>query len=67
MTIHVGINPEDGNLSYYNDVDKNVIDVNIEKVDFNEIEKVCLMFEEIKSKINGIQLGCVCICLWSGY
>uniref|UniRef100_A0A914PVV8 Uncharacterized protein n=1 Tax=Panagrolaimus davidi TaxID=227884 RepID=A0A914PVV8_9BILA len=68
MTVHVGIYPGGGELSYYDDVAKCTVYSNIENlITPNGIEKVSLMFEEIKSKIRGKQLGFACICLNKEY
>uniref|UniRef100_A0AC35F021 Uncharacterized protein n=1 Tax=Panagrolaimus sp. PS1159 TaxID=55785 RepID=A0AC35F021_9BILA len=66
MVFHVGIDPLHGDVSYCNEYEKIIVDIEINDVEFNEYEKVALMFEEIKSKING-KLGYACICLSKYY
>jgi hypothetical protein len=67
MTIHVGIDPNLGQLSYYDDVEKNTVNLGSTVVKFHETEKIYIMFEVIKSKFNGKQLGCACIYLLPDY
>uniref|UniRef100_A0A914QKW3 Uncharacterized protein n=1 Tax=Panagrolaimus davidi TaxID=227884 RepID=A0A914QKW3_9BILA len=66
MTIHFGIYPSVGYCTYFDESKRRSIDLKTRPVNFNEIEKIALMFEEIKSKING-KLGYVCICLFENY
>uniref|UniRef100_A0AC34F434 Heat shock protein 70 n=1 Tax=Panagrolaimus sp. ES5 TaxID=591445 RepID=A0AC34F434_9BILA len=59
----MGIHPESGELSYYNESEKKTVNLKISIVDPNKND---LIFEEIKAKING-ELGCVCIYLFNSY
>uniref|UniRef100_A0AC34FYX8 Uncharacterized protein n=1 Tax=Panagrolaimus sp. ES5 TaxID=591445 RepID=A0AC34FYX8_9BILA len=66
MEIHVGIDPENGMLSYYNTNGNRTVDLNVAKVGSDEIQNVTLMFDEIRLRING-NFGCLCICLRNTY
>uniref|UniRef100_A0AC35GBR4 Uncharacterized protein n=1 Tax=Panagrolaimus sp. PS1159 TaxID=55785 RepID=A0AC35GBR4_9BILA len=66
MEFHVGIDPYFGQVSYYNEYEKKIVDIKINGVREDKIEKVDLMFEEIKSKING-KFGNACIFLYGSY
>uniref|UniRef100_A0AC35GSA3 Uncharacterized protein n=1 Tax=Panagrolaimus sp. PS1159 TaxID=55785 RepID=A0AC35GSA3_9BILA len=66
MVFHVGIDPFFGYVSYCNEFEKKIGYIKINKVHSDEIVKVALMFEEIKSKLNG-ELGYACICFYGYY
>uniref|UniRef100_A0AC35GBT0 Uncharacterized protein n=1 Tax=Panagrolaimus sp. PS1159 TaxID=55785 RepID=A0AC35GBT0_9BILA len=66
MAIHVGINPQYGKLSFYDEYKKKTVDLHINPVLYDDVENVVLMFDEIKLQING-KLGCVCIFLNKHY
>uniref|UniRef100_A0A914PU84 Uncharacterized protein n=1 Tax=Panagrolaimus davidi TaxID=227884 RepID=A0A914PU84_9BILA len=66
MTVHFGIYPIEGHCSYFEESKRRSIDLKTRPVNLNGIKKVALMFEEIKSEING-KLGYACICLDGNY
>uniref|UniRef100_A0AC34F9Q0 Uncharacterized protein n=1 Tax=Panagrolaimus sp. ES5 TaxID=591445 RepID=A0AC34F9Q0_9BILA len=66
MVVHVGLSPNFGQLAFYSESEKITSHLKIIEVNSIEIEKVNLMYNETKVKIDE-ELGYVCICLDGGY
>uniref|UniRef100_A0A914QAP6 Heat shock protein 70 n=1 Tax=Panagrolaimus davidi TaxID=227884 RepID=A0A914QAP6_9BILA len=66
MTIHVGMEPYSGIISYYNGVE-NIINSGIKHVEKDHIRKASIMYEMLKLKADGKQLGCACVFLSENY
>uniref|UniRef100_A0AC35FPN5 Uncharacterized protein n=1 Tax=Panagrolaimus sp. PS1159 TaxID=55785 RepID=A0AC35FPN5_9BILA len=67
MVNHVGIDPHTGKISAYNTLDKVVSEYAISEVrSIDDIEKIDVMFNEIRSTIDG-EFGCACIYLRPDY
>uniref|UniRef100_A0AC34EZX5 Heat shock protein 70 n=1 Tax=Panagrolaimus sp. ES5 TaxID=591445 RepID=A0AC34EZX5_9BILA len=67
MSIHAGVYPREGKVSYYNDILKSETDLEIIKVGPADIDKVDLLFNEIVLWEYDRKVGSICICLDTFY
>uniref|UniRef100_A0AC35FH20 Uncharacterized protein n=1 Tax=Panagrolaimus sp. PS1159 TaxID=55785 RepID=A0AC35FH20_9BILA len=67
MVVHVGVTLTEGELYYFDENEQRTDQMNIMKVTPDEPEKLNSVFEEIKTKTNGKQLGYLCFTVYSAY